>query len=148
MYGYTNTKMQTNKGDIRFSVDVASYHLTQEKNIEVRLKDGRIFTAEKNPDFCNALVINQNQGISDFNASAIRKIAGYICFALSAMAAGMSVYKLWFYNKGGEYGLTPVNAYVGGDAYNYIINGEFSTAYAVLAVLFSLWGYWLVKAKD
>ena len=59
----------------------------------------------------------------------------------------MSLHKMWIYKKG-ELFSDPVNAYVGGDAYNYIINGTFATAYAVLAVLFSLWGYWLVKAKD
>ena len=32
------------------------------------------------------------------------------------------------------------NAYVGGDAYNYIINGNYATAFFVLAALFSVIG--------
>lgn len=31
-----------------------------------------------------------------------------------------------------------VNSYVGGDAYNYIINGTYSTSYFVLALVFTV----------
>lgn len=33
------------------------------------------------------------------------------------------------------------NAYVGGDAYNYIINGNYATAFFVLATLFTIAGF-------
>lgn len=33
-----------------------------------------------------------------------------------------------------------VNAYVGGDAYNYIINGNYATAFFVLAAVFVIMG--------
>lgn len=36
--------------------------------------------------------------------------------------------------------IEPVNAYVGGDAYNYIINGTYSTAFFVLTAMFVLTG--------
>lgn len=39
--------------------------------------------------------------------------------------------------RNSEYG-DPVNAYVGGDAYNYIINSNYSNAYFTLAVLCAL----------
>ena len=38
-------------------------------------------------------------------------------------------------------GLSSVNAYVGGDAYNYIINGTYSTTYAVIALIFVVCGF-------
>lgn len=42
-----------------------------------------------------------------------------------------------YYNS--EYSFTPsVNAYVGGDAYNYIINGTYATAFFVLTAMFVL----------
>ena len=43
------------------------------------------------------------------------------------------------YNNG-EYGDPLVNAYVGGDAYNYIINGTHATVFAILAGIFFLSG--------
>lgn len=42
-----------------------------------------------------------------------------------------------YYNS--EYSFTSsVNAYVGGDAYNYIINGTYATAFFVLTAMFAL----------
>ena len=71
----------------------------------------------------------------------------YFFWGISFVFVGMSLYKLFFYEN--EEGLLgeKVNAYVGGDAYNYIINGTFATAYAVLAILFALWGFWLKNYK-
>lgn len=42
-------------------------------------------------------------------------------------------YKLFAYENGESYPYDMVNAYVGGDAYNYIINANYATAYFVLA---------------
>ena len=78
-YGYTNIKMQADKGEIRFTADVASYHLTPERDIEIVLKDGRRFTVEKNDDFCNVLTVSQNSIASVMPKSAdgfLRKAAG------------------------------------------------------------------------
>lgn len=41
-----------------------------------------------------------------------------------------------YYNS--EYSSSLVNAYVGGDAYNYIINGNYATAFFVLTAMFAL----------
>lgn len=41
-----------------------------------------------------------------------------------------------YYNS--EYSSKLVNAYVGGDAYNYIINGTYATAFFVLTAMFAL----------
>ena len=50
----------------------------------------------------------------------------------------MGFNKLWRYDSGDEYGFDAVNAYVGGDAYNYIINGTHAIAYFVLTTMFVL----------
>ena len=42
------------------------------------------------------------------------------------------------YDSGDYYPYKYVNAYVGGDAYNYIINGTYATAYFVLTAMFVL----------
>ena len=48
---------------------------------------------------------------------------------------GIGFYKLWAYDDS-TYSL--VNVYVGGDAYNYIINSSLATAYFTVAILFTL----------
>ena len=42
------------------------------------------------------------------------------------------------YNSGEFYPYETVNAYVGGDAYNYIINGAYANAFFVLTAMFIL----------
>lgn len=46
--------------------------------------------------------------------------------------------KLVRYNSGEYYPFEAANAYVGGDAYNYIINGTHATAFFVLTAMFIL----------
>ena len=46
--------------------------------------------------------------------------------------------KMFRYDSGDSYPHKYVNAYVGGDAYNYIINGTYATAFFVLTALFVL----------
>lgn len=57
-------------------------------------------------------------------------------------------YKGWFhltqYDSGDYYPYKMVNAYVGGDAYNYIINGTYATSYFVLCMLFVMLGIGLL----
>lgn len=48
------------------------------------------------------------------------------------------IHKLCFYDSGDRYPYEPVNAYVGGDAYNFIINGTYATSYFVLTTMFVL----------
>lgn len=58
------------------------------------------------------------------------------------------------YNNGEYYPYEYHNAYVGGDAYNYIINSNYATGLFVLATMFSLIGigfiilYYLSKLAD
>ncbi len=63
---------------------------------------------------------------------------------LSFIGAGISFYKgvdkmVNYYNSELSF-VKSVNAYVGGDAYNYIINGTYSTAFFVLTAMFVLAG--------
>lgn len=48
--------------------------------------------------------------------------------------------RMLVYDNGEYYPYELKNAYVGGDAYNYIINGNHSTAFFVLATLFAILG--------
>lgn len=50
---------------------------------------------------------------------------------------GLGFYKMFIYENS-DYDC--INAYVGGDAYNYIINSNYATAYFVLATLFMILG--------
>ena len=64
---------------------------------------------------------------------------------LSACSLGCSFFTLYkgvdkmtnYYNSE-KYPSLNVNAYVGGDAYNYIINGTYATAFFVLTAMFVL----------
>jgi hypothetical protein len=68
-----------------------------------------------------------------------------IFFLLSAVFMGIGFYKLWAYD---DSAYSPVNTYVGGDAYNYIINSNLATAYFTVAILFTLiaLGYLIIGA--
>ena len=83
-----------------------------------------------------------NEDASDNQSSG--KLGAIIFFILSAISLGIGLYKLWAY----ENNYSQVNAYVGGDAYNYIINSNLATAYFTLAVLFTLiaLGYLIIGA--
>ncbi|MBS2970376.1 hypothetical protein J9317_16640 [Metabacillus sp. KIGAM252] len=73
--------------------------------------------------------------ISNVNVWDIKVIPSFI---LSALFLFVGAYKLYAYSNSdlGE----PVNAYVEGDAYNFIINAGQSTAYFVLALIFVVLG--------
>ena len=68
------------------------------------------------------------------------RIFAFIFYAASALCVGIGLHKLLVYEPPSEIekevGLITdaVNAYVGGDAYNYIINASQATAYFVLAI--------------
>lgn len=66
-----------------------------------------------------------------------------ISYILSALFIGLGFYKMFVYeNPKNSYFSTkePVNAYVGGDAYNYIINSNYATAYFTLAIFCAVIG--------
>lgn len=59
-------------------------------------------------------------------------------YLASVVCVGLGFYKMYEYENG-EYG-DGVNAYVGGDAYNYIINANYAGDFFILAVLCALIG--------
>lgn len=63
---------------------------------------------------------------------SILSIISVIC---SIIMLSLGIDKMTNYYNGDYYS---VNAYVGGDAYNYIINGTYSTSYFVLTAMFAL----------
>ena len=63
-------------------------------------------------------------------------------FACSVITLGVGLSKMFLY-KNGDYG-DYLNAYVGGDAYNYIINANYATGFFVLAGVFALMGIGLI----
>jgi|SRR5699024_8328617 len=62
-----------------------------------------------------------------------------INFVISGIFIVFGFYKMLAYTNE-EYGDNNVNTYVGGDAYNYIINGNYTTAFFVLALIFTVLG--------
>lgn len=62
-------------------------------------------------------------------------IASLCC---GAFTFGEGLDKMFRYDSGDSYPYKYVNAYVGGDAYNYIINGTYATAFFVLTAMFVL----------
>lgn len=66
------------------------------------------------------------------------KLGAIISYICSIIFIGIGFSKLFVYENP-DYG-DSVNAYVGGDAYNYIINGNYATAYFTLAILCSMIG--------
>lgn len=58
-----------------------------------------------------------------------------ITFIVSAIIPFvLGIYKLLVYESG-QYGFDGKNAYVGGDAYNYIINANYFTGFMVMALI-------------
>ena len=60
-------------------------------------------------------------------------------FVVALIFICIGFYKLLVYENGEDLS-EPVNALVGGDAYNYIINAGHATAYFVLALIFVVLG--------
>ena len=63
--------------------------------------------------------------------SIISLLSGCFCFY-------KGIDKMINYNSGEFYPYETVNAYVGGDVYNYIINGAYANAFFVLTAMFIL----------
>lgn len=58
------------------------------------------------------------------------KTWGIVMIVLSVIPLFMGFYKMFAYSES----YPPVNAYVGGDAYNFIINSNYATGFFVLTV--------------
>lgn len=65
--------------------------------------------------------------------SAILICVAIVCFIVCGLFAEQAIDKYTNYRNSESFTSTNVNAYVGGDAYNYIINGTHFTAFTVAA---------------
>lgn len=72
--------------------------------------------------------------------TSLWKVFSALSFITSAIFICVGFEKMFVYENGESYPYDLHNAYVGGDAYNYIINGNYATAFFVLATLFALLG--------
>ena len=84
----------------------------------------------------------------------IWKFLSIISFIISIIVLGFGFDKMFNYDSGELFPYEYHNAYVGGDAYNYIINSNYATGFFVLATMFALMGigfivlYYLSKISD
>ncbi|MGI6317824.1 MAG: hypothetical protein ACOX1J_03695 [Dethiobacteria bacterium] len=69
-------------------------------------------------------------------------IISYLC---SVVFLILGFHKMFAYDPGGTF-RDSVNAYVGGDAYNYIINANYATGYFTLAIFCAIIGLTFVIA--
>lgn len=77
------------------------------------------------------------------SAKAKTKWSVWCYLAIASLCCGTFTFykgldKMFRYDSGDSYPHKYVNAYVGGDAYNYIINGTYATAFFVLTAMFVL----------
>ena len=104
---------------------------------------------ESNESIKKSEKINENDDTSSVNESVKYSIpaATIVSYLISCLWAGIGFHKLFYYDSGEYYG-DPINAYVGGDAYNFIINANYATAYFVLALISIVLGstFAIVKA--
>jgi hypothetical protein len=61
-------------------------------------------------------------------------------YIVATIFIGLGFYKMLVYSNSDTYPYKSVNAYVGGDAYNYIINSNYAGAFFTLALIFVLLG--------
>lgn len=69
----------------------------------------------------------------------IRKLFSILFYFSAVIFVIVGFYKMHRYDNS-EYSIEKINVYVGGDAYNYIINANYATAYFVLALIFVILG--------
>ncbi|WP_199228120.1 hypothetical protein [Salipaludibacillus keqinensis] len=70
----------------------------------------------------------------------VKFILAVISYIIAAVFSGVGFHKLFVYENSDSFFGGSTNAYVGGDAYNYIINANLATAYFTLAILFTIIG--------
>lgn len=77
-----------------------------------------------------------------------RFFAGWTCYAGAAASTYMALDRVLNYTKGnGILALDARHAYVGGDAYNYIINGTHASALMLGAVMFAILGSYALLSR-
>lgn len=90
-------------------------------------------SSQKKQTMDNNNVLEQKVTLKVWDAKVI------VNFVIAGIFILIGFYKIYAYSYE-EYGENNVNAYVGGDAYNYIINANYATAYFVLALVFTIIG--------
>lgn len=96
-------------------------------------------------DNCGSATGNAVKTVTEKQNKNNKLIYGAIpSFIMSAIFFIMGLYKMFAYKNMDSYPYTHINAYVGGDAYNYIINGTYSTAYFVLSMGLLVFGILLL----
>ncbi|ADU32152.1 hypothetical protein [Evansella cellulosilytica] len=68
------------------------------------------------------------------------RVTAIILYIFTVIFIWVGFDKIRNYENPDSYFRDSVNAYVGGDAYNYIINANYATAYFVLGALFAIVG--------
>jgi len=68
------------------------------------------------------------------------KVGAIFSYILSFIFIIMGFYKMFVYENPESILLDPKNVYVGGDAYNFIINANYATAYFTLAIFCAVIG--------
>lgn len=89
--------------------------------------------SQENQTLSNNDVLEQKATTKDWDTKVIGS------FIISGIFIIIGFYKMFVYSNS-EYSDNNVNTYVGGDAYNYIINANYSTAYFILALIFTIIG--------
>ena len=87
----------------------------------------------ENKNEINQISQKDENNYATISTKAKGTVGAVIFFLLSAIFLGIGFYKLWAYDS-----YSNVNSYVGGDAYNLIINSNLATAYFTVAILFTL----------
>jgi len=79
----------------------------------------------------------------------IYKIIATISYVVSVIFGWIGFDKILNYeNPEDSYLSDPVNSYVGGDAYNFVINSNYATAYFVLSLIFVVIGCTLLIVQS
>lgn len=68
------------------------------------------------------------------------KFIASVSYMVSIVCISFGFYKMFVYENPESYVIESKNTYVGGDAYNYIINANYTTSYFILALLFVVIG--------
>lgn len=106
---------------------------------------GAVETVQKSQE---GRFIEQNQKKQSKAPYIVFSAIGFIGAIISI---GMGFYKMFVYENADEdsyFSSENVNAYVGGDAYNYIINGTYATSYFVLAIVFMVFACSMLILKS
>jgi hypothetical protein len=88
-------------------------------------------------------MLEKNEYITEFSWPG----SSIFFYIVSVFFVGMGLYKMFFYDNGESFLSDPINAYVGGDAYNFIINANYANAYFILALIAILLGSTIVVIK-